>query len=174
MKPLLFLDIDGVLNCFPSPLHTQLMETQEWRDGDAVTGDRMYRLWWRESVIARINSWHDRDLAEIVWLTTWTYDAASSVAPLMGLKDFLVVGDEKGSENPRDLDWWKWDRVKEIVASSTHPFVWLDDDLYGPVATEAAERYGHQMLAIAPPSNPGLTDEMLDEVEEFLLFYASE
>lgn len=161
--PLWFLDVDGVVNCFPSPSFKQLMDSQGWCDTE-VQG---YKIWHRSSVVAFINRVAQEGLCQPVWLTTWEKSAAQALAPALGLAPFPVVGAAGGGGDFPDLEWWKWLRLREALGSSERPFIWTDDDL-SPTVREEAEKLPSPKLLIIPESNPGLADGELALVEKFL------
>lgn len=164
-KPIWFLDVDGVINCFPAPTHSQLMASQDWRDA-TVNG---YKVWWREELVHFINRVHREGLAEIMWLTTWEERAPELLAPALGLDDFAVAPKVKGSDFPF-LDWWKWNTVKKVLDArdASQRLVWTDDDVDGAVRGFATSKFDKRGLFITPESNPGLTSEDQDLIETFL------
>lgn len=160
--PYWFLDVDGVLNCWPAPLFDQLMSSQDWRD--EIVG--RFKIWWQNPVVQRINELHEEGLAQIVWLTTWDREAADLLAPALGLPHFPVVSRGFGTTH-QGVDWWKWHRVQELVLPSQY-FVWTDDQLDLPMRSLVEEKYGNQGLLVTPESNPGLTLDHLSQVAQFL------
>lgn len=160
--PLWFLDVDGVINCFPAPRFEELMASQEWSDA-LVDG---YKIWWRRPVVEFINRMARERLAQPVWLTTWTSTAVTHLAPALDLDRFPTVVDATGGEWP-DLEWWKWKRVQELTDSLAVSFVWTDDDLT-PKVREAAQTLPHRKLILAPKSSPALEDNHLAMIEAFL------
>lgn len=169
MKPLLLIDVDGTLNCFPQPTFQQVMEDPaDWREATAATQGRTYKIWWRESLAGFMGELHRKELADWLWLTTWEQDARSEIAPLLGLPDFPALPHSEGQARPGP-DWWKWLQVRKLWEEELRPIVWLDDDITEEVREWAEELMGDSCLLINPASNPSLTVEDWHRVEEFLL-----
>ncbi|GAA2138139.1 hypothetical protein GCM10009760_19210 [Kitasatospora kazusensis] len=120
-KPLLFLDVDGVLNpAAPCP----------GTDFDAHT-----LLGFRVLLSARHGDWL-RELAEayeLCWATTWEEDANTHVAPVLGLPPLPVVrfaGDKPQPGDPRMrlmelFSGAKWAPL--LRHAGGRPFAWVDD-----------------------------------------------
>lgn len=166
-KPILFLDVDGVINCFPGPTFEQLLMSQDWADGLATTKGRTYKIWWRRPIIERLTTLVNEGRIEIVWLTTWGQNAVTEISSLVGLNPTTAIEDTSGKRAP-EPGWWKWERVKEAIGDTSRPFVWFDDELGPPITGFALSLYDGQAFLRAPESNPGLTIEDLDELEEWL------
>ena len=170
-KPLLFLDVDGVINCFPTPSMDQIINNNEWLD---VMADG-YRIWYRQKVVDFLNKIHREGLAEIIWLTTWTTSAPEALAPVLGLDDFPAIVDTRGSDSPLTFSWWKFRRVFDRMEKEpTRAFVWLDDDLTPSIREAVAEDFGDRGLAIRPETNPALEDFHMSEIMLFLERIAEE
>lgn len=160
-RPLWFMDVDGVLNCYPQPTFDQLMASQDW--ADAVVN--RYKIWWRPSLVSFIHRMVDEGLVQPIWLTTWITKARTELAPALGLPDFPAVEDMAGDLYPGQA-WWKWQRVKALAPASGH-FLWTDDQLTGPVRGFATARFP-QACFPTPVSNPGLTVEDEHTIEAYL------
>ena len=116
-KPLLLLDIDGVLNPLsnnPPPGYQTY-----WIDGYSVALSERHGRWFREL----------HDLFDIVWASTWEHSANESVGPLLGLPQLGVV--EFGED--RVGDTWKLQAV--VAYAEDRPLVWIDDMLYDDART---------------------------------------
>ncbi len=174
-KPVLLLDIDGVINFARSlekPIHHRSWpETSLIR---ALVG--MYFIDYCTTVVDKINLWSRSSLAEIRWLTTWNERAQTMLSPVLKL-DFFEL-----ARNPRDsalkikglvvLRWFNFDPTRKLV--------WIDDyvpwllrdvlDMNDPtfeVNMNCMLRSGN-VLCIAPETDTGLNHEELGLIESFL------
>ncbi|WP_431930884.1 HAD domain-containing protein [Nonomuraea jabiensis] len=120
MKPLLLLDVDGVLNPMGRP-------APDFRRYRCTIGDEVYTV--------HLNPRHGRrllDLAlttgsELVWATTWGQHANEWIAPRIGLPSLPVipVNPDGGSEHG---ELFKTPHVARYVGR--RPFVWFDDQVW--------------------------------------------
>jgi hypothetical protein len=169
--PLLFLDVDGVLNAFD--FDSSLASFDDFEEHEVMldegNGFRMnLDLCLSQSMGERIGALS----AEIVWATTWEHNADSIVAPLCGLPRSLRVLTRPRSTTRMD-GAWKFDEVRHVVTDDMRPFVWIDDDIdafrLGP---QSARRWAAglpvQNLLISPDPRTGLTRGHLETIEEFL------
>jgi hypothetical protein len=109
VRPLLFLDVDGVLINYH----------------EGVFGDDDNPL------LARVNPAHGPRLlalgCELVWATTWMHDANEAISPRLGLPELPVVEWPDSDPDPRDRLHGK---TRELVAfAQGRPFAWVDDEI---------------------------------------------
>ncbi|WP_206061946.1 HAD domain-containing protein [Nonomuraea basaltis] len=117
-RPLILLDVDGVLNPWYRP-------GPEWEVHEAIGHDMTYRV--------VLNPAHGPMLLELahdtgsalVWATTWVELANREIGPRIGLPELPVIPVNVGREVPGVGH--KTPQVAEYVAG--RPFVWFDDDL---------------------------------------------
>lgn len=164
-KPLLLLDVDGVLNALKADM------PEGWRRG-VYNG---YTLSWNPEVTNRLALWHTTGLVEIQWLTTWTHDADALLADDMGLPRSLVTHSYY-HENPKPpqkfslpFEWWKLSHAIDIVAEQpSRRIVWIDDDHgYDRQAIDFVKA-NPQILAVQPNPYDGVSMAQLDMVEAWL------
>jgi hypothetical protein len=134
MKPLLFLDVDGVLNVRIMPFQEHQVEVATAElptnaftnsfSGDTVTLSvrfpNAYSTWLAELAA----------VYELVWATTWEHMANKHLSPLLELPELPVVELSANPPNPEEVrrDYvaeWKW-RNLELVAGN-RPFAFIDD-----------------------------------------------
>lgn len=114
-KPLLLVDIDGVLNPhlqrgIELPSHFQLYQV----GGQRVHLSGLHGKWLRAL----------SDNYDLVWATTWEADANAPIAPLIGAPDDLPYI----SFTDRDADDWTWKLPAVDAFVGDRPVAWLDDD----------------------------------------------
>ncbi|MFE9426855.1 HAD domain-containing protein [Kitasatospora sp. NPDC006697] len=121
MRPLLYLDVDGVLNPVqPVPV-----------DDFAAHELAGYRVW----LSARHGEWLAElaEVYEICWATTWQDEANRLIAPLLGLGPLpvvRVVGYRRQPGDPRIrlmelISGAKWAPLLRYAEG--RPFAWVDD-----------------------------------------------
>ncbi|MBV9792899.1 MAG: hypothetical protein JO016_03075 [Actinobacteria bacterium] len=145
-RPLLLLDIDGVLNPYAAP--------------GCPAGYAEHVLFAGEEPV-RVCAGHGdwlRELATrftLVWATAWDEEANRRLAPLLGLADLPVV--------PMPLPFppeWKLPAVSRFAGA--HPLAWLDDALTPAAHEWAAARTVPTLLIDIDPAI-GLTRAVVDQ-----------
>lgn len=128
-KPLLYLDVDGVLNpVCPRP------------EGDFT----IYRIQGSTVLIsARHGAWL-RELSEVyqlVWASTWEAYANLCIAPLLHLPElpFVPVGRRPGG------DW-----LPIVRHAAGRPFAWVDDLIPDAVLRDSEARADRLLLPVDP------------------------
>ncbi len=181
MRPLVLLDVDGVLNALGPPDASW----PDWQQGRATAAGREWPIRWSPSVVDAVRNWQER--ADVRWLTTWGHDANRGLHALLGLPELPVAGthhDAAGSPDPEEPAlaavtpaapdeltgrWWKFDVVRRLVREQPgRRLVWLDDDLLGVDDVRAWTRAHADGLLVAPDPRAGLVRAHLDAVERFL------
>lgn len=110
MKPLVLLDVDGVLNW--------------WSDGEVREPMGLRKegqVWFPEWMPQLVQDLVSR--CEVVWCTAWRHVANDIIAPLMGIDPLPVIDAEgAGAE-------WKLGAVVEFLAGRdpAQPVVWVED-----------------------------------------------
>ena len=148
-RPLLLLDVDGVLSPFGCP------------DG-YVPIDEGVSCYSPEN-IARL-----RRLAEafdLVWATMWEHVANEVMAPIHELSPLPVVEFDEGGELDME-EHVKLPAIRRFVGE--RPFVWIDDDIPLGARGWASVRRSPTLLLETTP-NVGLTDEITRAAVEFAL-----
>ncbi|MFC9327407.1 HAD domain-containing protein [Kitasatospora sp. NPDC057015] len=143
-RPLLFLDVDGVLNPDrPDP-------------GDGFASHHL--LGWTVHLSDRHGEWL-RELAtgyELVWATTWEEEANRHISPLLGLPPLPVVrfaGYVPQPDDPRVplmqlISGRKWAPLLRYAGG--RPFAWVDDVIPGRLVRRALPRRDRVLLRVDP------------------------
>ena len=161
-RPLLLIDVDGVLNPFRRP-------GPEWVKTKCSAGGRSYNMLLNPAHGPKLLDLAATVGCELVWATTWEHDANTEIGPKVGLPHLPVI------EVDRDTQYLR--RGGDIMPKTPHvadwvkgrPFVWLDDDL-----TNLDEKYLREhegvgdFLVIHVDEQFGLTDGHLAEAAVWL------
>ncbi|MCL1869870.1 MAG: HAD domain-containing protein [Promicromonosporaceae bacterium] len=172
--PVWFLDIDGVVNAFPSwvtPHRADYERTEVAVSDGEIFG--VFPIQYRPSVVEFVNRAHREGLAEVRWLTTWGRHARQAFAPAVGFDAFDVAADPPSAggafRSIYSRDWWKLGAIREAIGSSGHRFVFTDDDLSRETSEVLAGWFGEeQMLLVAPAPRVGLADGEIERIAAFL------
>ncbi len=148
-KPLLLLDIDGVLNPTTSSPPPGYRTTE-------VAGYRFHMSDMHRDRLGRL-----LPSADIVWATTWEHAANESIGPALGLPNCPVV---RFTGN-RESDTWKLPYVERYAGE--RPLVWVEDNLFSDAHHWANERPSPTLL-VQPSGAVGLTTQHFDEIDTFL------
>jgi hypothetical protein len=156
MKPLILLDIDGVLNPVARP----------------VRGSDRPQLILADAKVALV-----RRLARcgrIAWVSTWPADFTAQLESQLQLeveplRVTLLLRPEDGDEpTPKLRSAARWlARMEALGEADWDSVVWVDDVL-GPDAREWAHTYGRPVLLEQPAPDQGLVEVHVVAVEVFV------
>jgi hypothetical protein len=149
VRPLLLVDVDGVISLFgfdqgapPPGCPTVVDGIPHWLSHRAARNlDRL------------------RDAFDCVWCTGWEERANEHLPHLLGLPGpfpYLLFGGPKSDRH------WKLDAIDEH-AGDTRPLAWIDDDLDSRCSDWAAARPGPTLLVRTHPA-VGLADAHADDL----------
>jgi len=149
MRPLLLLDVDGVL----MPLGSSVPRGYERHVAESynLVASSQHGVWLHEL----------SEGFEIVWATTWEDSANDTFGILFELPRFDFV---ELTNLPRH-GTRKLNAVKAFVGN--RPAAWIDDELYDDAAEWAAER-PEPTLLVRPAPYVGLTEEHVASLQRFL------
>ena len=142
-KPLLLLDVDGVLIPYAAAEQPTGFEAQTLL-GELVWLAPYHGAWLRPLC----------DRFQLIWATGWEHDANRLIAPILGLPELPVI------EFPRNAAgrFTKLHTVARYAAD--RPLVWIDDELTDAARAWAAGRATPARLIDADPAI-GLTQEIV-------------
>ncbi|GAA4221431.1 hypothetical protein FHR32_005082 [Streptosporangium album] len=166
-RPLLLIDVDGVLNPFRRP-------GPEWFRTKCSADGRSYNMLLNPAHGPKLLDLAATVGCDLVWATTWEHDANTEISPKIGLPELPVI------EVDRDNRWR--DRGVDVMFKTPHvadwvkgrPFVWLDDDLTDLDEAYLREHEGvGDFLVIHVDGQFGLTDGDLVEATVWLIEHGS-
>ncbi|MEV7157255.1 hypothetical protein AB0N77_21950 [Streptomyces misionensis] len=143
-KPLLLLDVDGVLNPFAAPpgrmpqgFRQHLMRPRAWiaQHPHLLETDV-------EDLPVWLNADHGAELLDLpydlVWATTWEDDSNRFIGPVIGLPALPVITWSAPHAYPPDGTYFKTADIVRYAAG--RPFAWVDDQL-GPADRDYVARH---------------------------------
>ncbi|MFI9594478.1 HAD domain-containing protein [Nonomuraea sp. NPDC052265] len=160
MKPLLLLDVDGVLNPMGIP-------TSDYRRYRCTIGTEVYTV--------HLDPRHGRRLldlalstgAELVWATTWEHHANEWIAPRIGLPALPVITMDHDRPRTEHGEMFKTPHV--AAYAGRRPFVWFDDQVWAQDEEYLRVHQGlENFLLIHVDPRHGLTREHLGMAHEWL------
>lgn len=165
MKPLLFLDIDGVLN--PDAVSSG-------RRPEGYVTHRMRPSGWASENVKPLRVWLNPDhgpklLAlpvELIWGTAWEHEANEWVSEHVGLPQLPFVKFDSGTPGPGVH--WKTRDIADYAAG--RPFIWIDDEVRPDRDGKwLSENVTQPFLLILVAPFQGLMDSHLERAREFAL-----
>jgi hypothetical protein len=164
VRPLLLLDIDGVLNPWaaescPPGYGEHRFRVGRWRR-------RSRQAWLRPEHGPALRGLAERTGAELVWATSWAHEANIMVGRALGLPSLPVI-EFAGPHSDTGPDW-KYRAVARFAYG--RPLAWLDDDFDLRVAAKASFLARRDTPTLLVPVDPaiGMTDGDLSRVEHWL------
>ncbi|HEU5100341.1 MAG TPA: HAD domain-containing protein [Roseiflexaceae bacterium] len=149
-KPLLLLDVDGVLIPYAAPEQPAGFQ-QHVLQGEQVWLAPHHGAWLRPLC----------DRFQLVWATGWEHEANRLIAPILGLPELPVI------EFERDV-WGRFSKLPTLARfAAGRPLVWIDDELTDAARAWAAGRAAPTLLLDADPAT-GLTEQLVAAMAAFL------
>ncbi|MEU7923226.1 HAD domain-containing protein [Micromonospora zamorensis] len=166
VRPVVAVDVDGVLNPDHPPTARQLGYQRHHYDGPSPTGQHVSgEVWLHPDHSAWLREL-SRD-ADLVWCTSWGAIAATWIAPRLGLPADLPVIDV-GDGGVRFGPQLKLAPLYRAVGG--RPLAILDDEFGGRDAAEATDRTarGSATLLVPVDSATGLQRGHIDQIIHWL------
>lgn len=157
MKPLLLVDVDGVLNPeFSAKERRHKRHYDGWVARSGFQDGRRFPLFLNPAHGPLLTTLAAQTGAELAWATTWEHMANKYVSPHVGLPTLPVAPATR------------WSKAESVVPwTEGRPFVWLDDE---PYVVEDCARFAIWQPHLVVPVSPrvGLTDADLDAARAWL------
>jgi hypothetical protein len=147
-KPLLLIDIDGVISLFGFPLDA--CPEGSWH---SVEGIAHFLSATTAAHLQRLGDWFD-----CVWCSGWEEKASEHLPALLGVP---VLPHLSFDENPSTQAHWKLSAIEAHVGD--RPVAWIDDALDKSCERWATARMAPTLLIHTDPA-VGLTDADVDEL----------
>jgi hypothetical protein len=156
-KPLLLLDVDGVLCPFG-------IDPDCPPEGYALTEIGGVPLWLSKGNVAYLKDL--RNYYELAWATMWEDSANELLSPWHNLNNlpYVPFTEYLTSDKYTWREHYKLGAIKEFVGS--RPCVWVDDDIDESVLRWASERE-EPTLAVPVLPNFGLDEQIVEELRQF-------
>lgn len=155
-RPLLLLDIDGVVNAYRFRPGVSHLPADAYGDLTALDvpsdSEGVFRFWTSPALVAELAALATGGDVEVAWLTTWQDQANVHAGPAVGLP-WLPVAARSGKVSDSG---WKARAACEALQLG-RPLIWVDDEEIGPRQRVefAASGVPHQL--IVPDPQVGLT-----------------
>ena len=152
IKPIAFIDVDGVLNRIVSNKEAKrrkLSRHHGWSAG------LRWPLWLDREDRGRIERLAEH--FDLGWGSTWEDDAYPEVGKPLGLPEFDIIARTALEEDSK--------APGVVRAANGRPFVWFDDDIDYTDISEYADQ-DHKVIIVDPIT--GLTDDHIDEAIEWV------
>lgn len=187
MRPLIFLDFDGVINTFPDRKvlrrggigHTRWLKPGDPRrdlydvrrafrlDGNeqARTSRGRFRVHWSREVVGRLDALD----VDIHWLSTWQPYAVSTLDPMLGVNWPTEIWYDPVTDERR----WTGKRrtVFDAIRRGDRPIIWVDDEEITWTVRMQVEslRPACPVLMVSPDERIGLSRRQLALIELFAM-----
>lgn len=172
VKPLLLIDVDGVLNRYPM-----------LRDlNHAQPGSTVYRLhprgFERQGLNVLLNESDGQelnklaDVTQLTWATSWEHEANDMIGPRIGLPPLPVIELTRYRTPMRGI----WKRPSVELYAQDAPLAWIDDDFEFEDFTWARRRTrsGRPTLLVPCKADIGVTSDDFASIREWAERISSE
>jgi hypothetical protein len=161
-RPLILIDVDGVLNVITSSKERRRLCYHEgWRQKRIELSAGTFRLFWNPASGPLLSRLAAETGAELAWGTTWEEYANLVVGPLLGLPRLPVASVSAFPHKANGI----------VPFTAGRPFVWFDDE---PDAAEvtAVLAVSQPHLVVPVDERTGLTASHAATAREWLLALA--
>ena len=159
-KPLILLDIDGVLN----------EQFGGDKDGRILVDVGGCDVSYSPSIIEAINRWDSSNMAEIRWLTSWNETAQDSFASTLGLNYFALARDNTLAQE-RSFCFPVISKDKAAFDCLSHTptrrLVWIDDEVNDYAKLNKFKIRPNTLLVNCATRPPKLTQADIERIDSF-------
>lgn len=183
-KPVLLLDIDGVVNSLLKQPPSMGWPKDAWLQADYTDADgRVWPLLWASPVVEYLSNLHRQGRLEVRWHTTWQ-EQAVEFAKIVGLPTEWTVAEAPEFQANWGLfakeqilkaqpTWWKYPAALRVLTDEGRPLIWIDDDLFANV--NRTHRNGLAQIGkvclVSPDGQTGILPKHMRQIEEVLLLW---
>jgi len=158
-RPLIIVDIDGVLNPWPYQRPAGLLAGRvRWTDR------RQVRVNYNPAHGRMLTGLAERHDAELVWGTMWQADA-NRFGRLVGLQLPVIPISRTGL---RSYDMGEYKARSIVPWTGGRPFVWFDDEADAAEAATRLAEPGQLFRVVTVDDGTGLTEADVAEADRFL------
>jgi hypothetical protein len=159
VRPIIWLDVDGVVNICGNDVSLTDTKTLNQCYGNCIVD---WGVRYSPQIVAELNRLSKT--CDIYWMTSWGHSARYQLAPAIGLDDFAVWECGKGNCE----QWENFDR----------PLIWIDDDLdekaFDPSIREErienVKRKFSKLLLVSAclEKGHGLAQRHINDIDQFI------
>lgn len=166
-KPIILLDVDGVINAVVGQRGKGDPSVwQDWQYASVLATGHAWPICYSPTVIDYLNQINRSGRAEIRWLTTWGAWAQGDLADQLHIDHFEVAGERDDFVSTSD-GWWKRTVVEAVSLTTDASLLWIDDDLKFYTSAHNWAR-DSDIAMISPSTGTGLTPKHLRAIDLFL------
>lgn len=125
-KPLLLVDIDGVLNCFGN-LGASLVSFEQEFQAAAPGSERQFTIRVPMGTLEHLQRLES--VFEPVWCSTWEGAAHAEIGARIGINEWPHIAFDNVRQ-PEGQGPFTWKLETVIKAAGERPLAWIDDELY--------------------------------------------
>lgn len=175
MKPVLLLDVDGVINATAVNPDLSVWPEEAWLRCRVRAADDTWPILAARPVIAFINKIHDEGLVDVRWHTTWQWHA-KRLADRIGLQQFPIADAPEYDDDQHFVaslregrpTWWKLPAALRVLQEERRPLIWIDDDLNHELRHFDWPIGIPQLLTITPNGIEGITARHIQKITAFI------
>lgn len=158
-KPVLLLDVDGVLNA-------SIPGWGQIEQGVAMAAGHPFKIRWAPALVDKIKKLHASGRIEIRWCTTWC-DYISSIEKLLGLPQFKCE-----SIPPQGITQQAKINAAIGVIEERRPLIWIDDNaipVRGAAGWDSRLKFptAGRLYVVPNPVN-GIQPAHIEKIERYL------
>lgn len=183
-KPVLLLDVDGVVNAMSKQAPTHVWPAKVWQRAKIRASNGMeYPFLWAIPVVEWLTRLHESGDVDIRWHTTWQHEAMR-VGERLGLPEFTVLECPEFAEARRNGSalvarllreglprWWKYPAAERVLSDEGSRMIWIDDDIDYQISAGARRtlKSVYNVELVCPGERTGLLPKHMLRVEAVIL-----